>query len=342
MVKAARTNSVIDRIEAAPDWKSLFGSDHSKYIFIHRDLQIGCHPDQFAADPVMQKRAEAAFQQLEQMYGQAIGKPRSATPLKVGDYIVEGTFSRGDLCDLYRVKSTIDKVTDNGLLKLVRSAKDNDLMEAEAFTLAHLHEPKDDTSITFQRFIPKLMGSVKADGRCGNILSYSDGYIPLADFNKLWPELDMRHLVWMGNRALTALSYIHHRGVVHGAVLPCHMLYQPANHEFKLVDWCYSVKLGGGKHIPAIVSKYKWLYPAEVMRKLPPTPATDIAMLFKSLGTLRTEWPLQFKAISDWATAGSHNARPQSTDELCSRWMETAKKVYGPRKFIPLEMPTNH
>lgn len=338
----------INEILSADSPKSLLGIAPAEIDANHRRLAKGCHPDLFSkAAPSVRKRAEAAFKRLQDLYAQAIGKVSPAAPVRVGDYVVTGGLTRGDIADLYRVESTKNSTT--GILKLARSSRDNDLLQAESINLAYLWDSAAgsdwsglDKHETFQHYLPKLVTSVKANGRQGNILSAGDGFIPLAQFNSIWKRgVDFRHLVWMCNRALSVLGYAQYRGVVHGAVLPEHLMYNPVNHDLRLVDWCYSVRTASQKHIPAIVSAHKELYPQEVTRKLPATAATDLCMLMRSLETVRTigERPEPFRHLVTWAKADSVNSRAQNIWEFQDRWNAAAKAVYGSPKFTILDIP---
>lgn len=333
---SAANPPIIDSILLIEQTKSpsdLFGKDKSQFDVILRRLKAGCHPDRFDKDPVLKLRSGAAFNRLMEFHSQLTGIKPKPSPVTINGFTVGGGFVRGDLCDLFHGSGPV--ATDVGVLKLVRSAKDNDLMDAESSALTLLHKSPDST---LQRFFPRLLTTGKSSGRRANAVGFSEDLIPLADFNTHWPLLDFRHVVWMANRALTALIFAHSRGLIHGAVVPSHLLFDIAEHDLRLVDWCYSVGVGSNHHIPALVSRFKWLYPAEVTRKLPPTPATDIFMLFRSLSTLNTQWPARFTGIRRWATAESPNARPQSADGLLDQWIDLAKQEFGKPKFIPLEL----
>jgi hypothetical protein len=53
-------------------------------------------------------------------------------------------------------------------------------------------------------------------------------------------------------------------GLVHGAVLPEHVLIQPDEHGLVLIDWCYSVPLTPSTPLRAPVTARAGLYPPEV------------------------------------------------------------------------------
>ena len=86
-------------------------------------------------------------------------------------------------------------------------------------------------------------------------------------------------MAWMWRRLLIALGFAHTCGMIHGAVLPSHVLIQPEQHGLVLIDWSYAVSNPAtGDYIPAIVTEYQAWYPAEVLAKEPPSPSTDLYM----------------------------------------------------------------
>ena len=78
-----------------------------------------------------------------------------------------------------------------------------------------------------------------------------------------------------GGGCWSALGWAHRAGVVHGAVLPEHVLIHPGEHGLVLVDWCYSRRrpaqtaARAGRPAPR-------RYPPEVPAAARPPPATDI------------------------------------------------------------------
>lgn len=345
---AAPTPPEIEHIERASLSRptDLFGTDTSGHAAVLRRLQKAIHPDLFAGDKALQKRADAAFRKLMQLYTMVGGRVATAPAAQIGKWTVLNGYSRGDLADLYTV-SAADGA--QSVLKLARAARDNDLIMAEADALGLLNSPWKQHSgklypaavqDKLHGYLPTLCDTITAGGRAGNVLSFEDDYIPLSRFNDIWTNgVDFRHLVWMCNRALTVLIYAHSRGLIHGAVLPEHLLYHPGKHGIKLVDWCYSVSMESGRFIPAISAPRKTMYPPEVTRKFKPVPATDLYMLMRSLAAVKADWPAAFENIKMWAMAASPNSRPQTAQELADRWEEAAEAQYGKPAFVELKLP---
>lgn len=322
----------ISMIEQAPSASALFeGGPLPKLVY--QNLARLCHPD--VVTEVPKKRAERAFQKMTEFYAQITGKTVANAPVVAG-YVVERPLAKGDLCDLYQVTSVKD--SSPAILKIAQTPVDNDLVANEASALKLLHADK--RTDEFKRYLPRLVESFKASGRQANILSVAENTFSLNDLGEMFPRgLDFRHVVWMGNRLLSILGYAHRNGIIHGAVLPAHLLYRPFDHGLVLVDWCYSVKIG--EPLKARVKAHVTDYPPEVARKMPATAATDIYMAALALrsSVLLKDIPRRFLGIFEHCLAASPNARPQDAWDVQSRWKQKAEEEYGPHRFVELQVP---
>lgn len=297
-----------------------------------------------------EKRAEAGI------YGQPDQTPVAtppATPVTVTfgkkKFTVGPRLYDGNICELFECSDS----SANMIMKISKNTADNDLVQAEASALKALADT-DAKSKPFVMQLPKLIDSfainVKGSRRQANVLAKLDGeYFSLADVIKRYPQgLDYRDAVWMIRRALMILGYAHTHGIVHGAVTPEHFLIRPRDHGGMLLDWCYSVK--AGSKVPAIVKKYRDIYPPEVFQKLPAGPATDIYMLAKCavklLGgddvlngiKIPLHVPQAFASLLHSCLFGGPPWRPQNAFELHDQFGEVMEKLVGKPQFRPFKM----
>ncbi len=319
-------------IESSTSAKLLFGPNPE---LMYKRLATLVHPDRATLE-LGKERADRAFAKLSSLYASLNGKP--ANPVIIGDWIVEGPLAKGDICDLHLVT---DKKTRSvkAVLKKARVPEDNDLVSAEASSLKILGSGLSVSKPEYCKYLPTLLNSFEISDCQTNVLSRAEGFYSLADIKAIYPSgLDFRHCVWMMNRLLSVLGYIHRRDVCHGAVLPQHLLYNPETHGLCLVDWCYSVKLG--ETIKARVKTHVIdYYPPEVGRKLPTSPATDIFMAAGVILCLAAlPLPRRFRALFDHCLAASLKARPQDAWEALDRWLELAKEEYGPPSYLKLDL----
>jgi serine/threonine protein kinase len=260
-------------------------------------------------------------------------------------YSVGEERARGDIATLYKVAFMEGGKEAGGLLKLPRSVTDNDLMEREAAALAKIERDGDPQ---YRAYVPRLVESFRhRDAKSGterraNIIERVRGFCSLAEVKEEYPEgLDPRDAAWMWRRLLVAVGYAHRAGVVHGAVVPEHVLIHPKQHGLVLVDWCYATTLGDPGHIPALLDRHAALYPPEVPAKQPPTEATDVHMV-----TTTVEWllnpALTPKPVSRFirgCTLPAEARRPHDAWALLAELDELLVKLYGPRRFRQFPMP---
>lgn len=244
-------------------------------------------------------------------------------------YRLGDVHARGDLADL----TALD---DDKLLKLPRRPADNDLVRAEAAALATLERDGDPRH---RAYAPRLIERfVHEDGagvrREALVLERLDGFVPLTG---LAGRLDPRDVAWMWRRLLTGLGWAHRAGLVHGAVLPEHVLIHPGAHGVALVDWCYSV--APGQAVPAIVARYRAAYPSEVLTKKPATPATDIYLATGLMLSLIKDPPAAMRRFAAGCRFDAPRMRPQDAWQLLAEFDELLEDLYGPRRFRHFTLP---
>jgi hypothetical protein len=258
--------------------------------------------------------------------------------------------ARGDIANLYR--------SHRGLLKLARRPADNDLLDTEATALTRLRTHGDSRLeayvprlIEIQRHLDPLSGVV----RHANVLAQLDGFRSLAQVRTAFPDgLDPRDAAWMWRRLLVAIGFAHRAGLVHGAVLPEHVMIHPGEHGLVLIDWCYSVTASShasaamvpssawrhGGAVPAIVGRYRDWYPAEMFARQPPGPGTDIYLAARCMTYLMGEHaPRPLAAFAAGCTLRNPRRRPDDAWQLLGELDELLDRCYGPRTFRPFAIP---
>jgi hypothetical protein len=157
-------------------------------------------------------------------------------------------------------------------------------------------------------------------------------------------------MAWIWRRLLIALGHAHDLEVIHGAVLPTHVLIHPADHGLLLVDWTASVQQprSTGARIPVMSDAYASWYPPSVPAGLPPTPATDIEMALRCMvellggdpltGALPPTVPAPIQAY----LGGALKTAAVQTDawRLYRDFSTLLASVWGKRQFIPFTMPS--
>jgi hypothetical protein len=298
----------------------------------YRKLVKIVHPD--VAPAGRTAAATAAFARLSALWEERDGRVLTT---KRGNHRIGALVAAGDVANLYTVDGGV------ALLKLPRLPADNDLMAAETAALERLARHGESK---YREYAPRLMESfIHQDGqgvrRKANILSRLRGFVSLAGVAAAIPDgLDPRDVAWMWRRLLVALGWAHRAGVVHGAVLPEHVLIHPAEHGLVLVDWCYSV--APGERITALVTKHRDHYPPEVTGRAPATAATDIFMATGIMRRLVKDLPKPMRRFADGCMYDAPRMRPQDAWQLLAEFDELLDTLYGPRRFREFALPANH
>lgn len=319
----------------------------------YRRLARLVHPD--PAPAARRSEAASAFTRLAELW--SLYRDMVAGHLRFDDLtlatrtrayrVAAARLASGDIADLYPVRYREGDWHD-AVLKLPRSPSDNDLVEAEATALRRLREKGDER---YRAFVPELVDSFKhrdaATGveRRANILGRLHGFHTLADVRRAYPDgIDPRDAAWMWRRLLIVIGTAARAGVVHGAIVPEHVLIHPAEHGLVLVDWCYSVTAHAPRtapHIPAMVPGRQDFYPSEVAARRPALAQTDVHMAtrcveFVSGGRL----PRELRSFARGCTLPAPERRPRDGFALLMELDDVLERVFGPRRFHPFHMPS--
>ncbi|ROO83751.1 hypothetical protein EDD29_1260 [Actinocorallia herbida] len=252
-----------------------------------------------------------------------------------GAYRVGARVARGDVADLFAVED-LSGAGGGLLLKLPRDPADSDLMDREATALRRLAERGDPRYLPY---VPRLVESIKHDGRRGAILSRDEGFHTLAEVAAARPGgLDPRDAAWMWRRLLVVLGFAHRAGVVHGAVLPGHVMIHPEMHGLVLVGWGQSVTDPPGR-VPLMVDAYAADYPPEIVAREPVTAAADVFLATRCMTALMGPLlPPPMRAFARGCTQPSPRLRPADAWALLGELDELLDRMYGPRVFRPFTL----
>ncbi|MEW1587493.1 serine/threonine protein kinase [Micromonospora vinacea] len=315
-----RAAEAIRLVAAARTDADLFGADQPARRY--RELVAALHPDRLPTDPAVRAEAIDAFIHVTTRW-----QARQTTVL--GDYRLGAPAHSGDLADLYDVGA-------DRLLKLPRRPTDNDLMAREAHALRTIAERGDPRYLPY---VPRLVDEFRhRDTATGaerriNVLATAPGLHDLDEVRRAYPDgLDARDVAWMWRRLLVVLGLAHRAGVVHGAVLPRHVLIEPDAHGVVLVDWCFSAPVGGT--IPAMVPDHEDWYPPEVFQKRQCGPGTDIWMATRCMTSLLNRHaPRELLDFAQGCRQRFLKDRPDDAWRLLRELDQVLERLYGPRTF---------
>ncbi|SBT63328.1 hypothetical protein GA0070622_0277 [Micromonospora sediminicola] len=321
------TEEAIRLVTAARSHADLFGAEAPARRY--RELVGALHPDRLgAADPRVRAAATAALTTVTTRWR----NPEAHA---------------GDIATLHRKEGPLLNASGRGgapschLIKVPRHPGDNDLMAREARALRRIAERGDARHLAY---VPRLVDSYPVRDpstgaeRLVNVLATPPGLHSLEDVRRAYPDgVDPRDAAWMWRRLLVALGLAHRAGVVHGAVLPRHVLIEPDAHGVVLVDWCFSAEPGG--LVPALVPGQEDWYPPEVAAKRQCGPGTDIALATRCMTWLMGDRaPHELRAFADGCRQPTPSARPDDAWRLLRELDEVLHRLYGPRTFRPFTL----
>lgn len=293
--------------------------------------------------------------------GKGDGDVMVATPTRV--YTVTDQIARDDLCNVYRCAYKLDDKQRQGMFRAARNAADNDLVKNEAQTVYHLQATTDYDD--FRPFLPLMLDSflykdASLDkARQVNIFGLHEEINSPGELHSLqevydyYPNgIDPRDMAWMWRRVLYVLGFLHKQNVIHGAVLPSHILIEPVDHKVMLTGFGFSVRepQKTGDHIKALSITYEKWYPDEIRQKQPPTPSFDLFLAARTMLYIMGIDVLDHqpqhrnldKKMADYFARCVHpnpRQRPNDAWALLKEFDGLIEGLWGPRTFRVFKMP---
>lgn len=346
---------IFNHLESACCPEDVFGLGDDP-VAAYRRLARACHPDlhkEAIANETFQKlnhlKDEADVRIKRGEWGKRIPFAH-CTPLEIGKYKVQRKPIVGDIADLYRVEGSCR------IVKVSRSNDDNDLLRAEAEALRRL----DGIVGPVRSGVSVLEESFQIDGRWkreANVISEFPKFVT-AEAVHAKMLVDARTAVWMFKRILSLLTWVHHFDLIHGAILPPHVMFYPDNddgdgvdtrkHSIRLIDWCYSVNFKQRTRLSSWVPRWKDYYAPELLSKKSIGPASDIYMAATLIGYLvnsdhstsnALNLPSPLRTVLLKCTEPDPSRRYQKAADVFADWAKAATAVYGSPKWIPFNLP---
>jgi hypothetical protein len=203
-------------------------------------------------------------------------------------YRVLDRIAYGDLANVYRCRFPVNGREAEGVIKIARDARTNQPLRNEARVLDLLHAA--DRELRFSPFLPAVEESfaycqdAPSEARQANVLRAHgsirsvDELYTLEEVRRCYPGgIDARDMAWIWRRLLSILGFAHANHLVHGAVLPPHVLIEPREHKLLLVDWSNAVRRG--ETLQTIAGGYRPWYQTGVARAgRPATALLDLSL----------------------------------------------------------------
>jgi hypothetical protein len=241
--------------------------------------------------------------------------------------------ARGEIADVYLAERA-RWPPERALLKVLREAADLPMLDLEWNALHALRElgPRVPD--------PIARGSVEGGPHSGaqaELLRWVPGFEhTLEEARAAFPAgIDAHAAVWIWRRLLEALGFLHEKGIVHGAVLPQHLLVEQGEHGLRLVGFGCADRPGAP--LAAVVSRYEAFYPRDLLERQELQPAHDLSMSARCIAfALGSAAPDRLRALLEAVAAGKHAADARA---LHGQLGTLARELFGPPSFHPLVLP---
>lgn len=274
------------------------------------------------------------------------GRPAIKTAKR--EYYLGEIVAEGDLATIYRGDCLVgDDFAGQVAIKVIDDPATNHLMENEIRILNLLHSQ----NAPQRKHLPTLLDRFRTDqGQNGIILRYLDECYTLAEVRERYPNgLDRKHVVWILNRLLSVIGYLHSQNITHNHINPDHLMIRPRDHNLFLLDHSYATlipKSVTGEGFKAIDEDFS---PPEISAAEGfPSPSTDIysaglCMIYLLGGNVKkAEVPAgiedELARFLETMTMKSQLQRKQDAWQLHHQLGVLVVKLWGPKRFLNLAM----
>lgn len=210
----------------------------------------------------------------------------------IGAYRLSGEpFRVGDFSVLYRGRAVSGKVNGEVVVKIASEPRNNVWLEHEVKILKLFRDGRSEGLQRIQDFVPEVLDTFFVSGEHGTrfravVERYVPGLVSVKEIIEAYPRgLDPRDAAWIFRRVLAQTLAASMAGVVHGALVPDHVLVDPLKHEPFHIGWAHAVSGGDGTsgRITHVINRWRDLYPPEVFARQPVDHHSDIYMAGKTM-----------------------------------------------------------
>jgi hypothetical protein len=253
--------------------------------------------------------------------------------------------ARGEISDVSMAERA-RRPTERVLLKILRERDNGHLFDREWEALEKLQHSEAPGAALFTTLVPQPVARGLVDngpflGQRAMAFRWAPGFRHTFEaVRQAYPQgIDPQISIWMWRRILELLTFLHRSGVVHGAVLPPHILVQDGDHGIRLVG--YSAAGAPEAPLATVCTRFEKFYPGARL-----SPGGDVTMSARSIafvlggdgqgGDVPASVPEPLAGlIRKVASDGAEDA--WSLRESVGKM---ARDLYGPPTFHPLVMPS--
>lgn len=232
------------------------------------------------------------------------------------------------------------------LLKLLRDPGDLPLFEQEWRALTRLAASRAPGAEVLARRLPRPVRFAPrpSAGAPAMVLGWAPGFEhTFADVRRRLPGgVDPRAAVWMWRRILEVLAFVHRSGLVHGAVLPQHLLVERGEHGIRLVG--FSCAAPAGEPLYAVCTAFEHMYPRALLDSARLQPEHDLAMSARAIGFVLGAEPYGRlpasvpSALVDLIGEVAGGRAAGDAWSLREQLGALGRRLFGPPAFCPIDI----
>jgi len=276
--------------------------------------------------------------------------------VSLGDshWAIDKFLAQGETADVFSARRA-RWPTELAILKLLRDSQQADLFDNEWQAIQSLQKSEAAGAADFITLMPqpvihgKVTDGVYA-GKRASVFRRASGFRHTFEaVKRVYPQgVPPRASIWMWRRILEVLSFLHASGMVHGAVLPPHLLIQENEHGVRLVS--YGVAGRMGEKLRRVSAGCEAFYPAPAQSLKTLTPQLDLAMSARCIAAVLGGDPADASVpaavpkplaeiIQRIARLDPVHGATEGTWALREELGRIADTVFGTPEFIPIVMP---
>ena len=266
-------------------------------------------------------------------------------------WVLDKYIANGDISDVYAGQRA-RWPTELAVIKLLRDLQGVALFENVWEVLQRLQRSEAPGFDIFTTLIPQpiLHGEITGGSNTGqrvNIYRWASGFrYNFEEVLQAYPQgISPKASVWVWRRILEILSFLHHSGIAHGAILPSHLLVQENDHGVRLVG--YSAAGPFGKKLANISPRDESFYPKAHSSLTAPL---DLIMSARcvitilggnpKIGSLPRTVPLKLaRLIQQIALTNPVDLEKEDAWSIREELGGIAREIFGPPQFNPIVMP---
>lgn len=270
-------------------------------------------------------------------------------------YHIEATIWRqGDFSFLYRGQEAGGREI---IAKIASEPAQNQWLEHEASRLIRFRDAASGSNLgRIACFVPKLLDTFLMAGEKNtryrvNIMLQVPDLVSVADIIQAYPHgLEPAQAAWVSRRIIAQTLAASVLGVVHGAMVPDHIMVDPWKHEPLHIGWVHALEepWKKGNRITHVIDRFRDFYPPEVFEKKTPDHRTDLYMAGKTMlqllggdvrnNTFPRSLPGRIGDILLRMVAEDPRRRPSDGREVLEDFTQAVRQEWG-REYRPLIMP---